>query len=616
MGDENVLKQVKSIIIIFLLIIFSYVVSSNLINSVFHDYMFAIDMQNSEQYSITNSYENGIRFDLNKTNEYYTTTVPSNITGEELNLKILLDEENKIIKSVEYNGIDLNKSNIIKLGDISDLDKAYKDIPVFTINRENINKPLCISLLTTFIFSTLYLLFRKEIKFKINNNNFLSSLFLFSDESIKLIKKKDMIIIASVFITTFFVVVGCDARLIVNMTTLFNGGVDIYQLQVNTKIILLREFAEFPYNPMMLYIWSSISYIFTPIFKLIPVINNYPYLQVGVIKLVNLFFILTSVLSILSFMLKNKYIDMKKAKLVFYLAIFNPVTFYVSILFVQLDALTLYLFTLGILNLSKINENKYIGILFLSIGLLLKMQLIFLIPSTIVTILYIIIFNKDTIKNKLKRITISASIFFTTFILTFGTYYFLKTPFYFLEKNLSQSDRIWGVTIQYTTGLYLYLAIAAILIVILSFLLSLKSNMKKETIIIYSLIYSAVMIFAFSFAILPTPSIYTVSLAAFVCIMCLEKDILRNVIFSLMSVLIVFGAMFSDYGDITRLFFSWDVTPFLTSKVSNFSDALKVTYNSSVFTISAVAMLFYSIYMAKEAIKLNKSEENENDRKN
>ena len=53
--------------------------------------------------------------------------------------------------------------------------------------------------------------------------------------------------------------------------------------------------------------------------------------------------------------------------------------------------------------------------------------------------------------------------------------------------------------------------------------------MKKENVIMASLIYYSVIIFLFSFAILPTPSIYIVTLGGMIIMLATEQDKLKNI---------------------------------------------------------------------------------------
>lgn len=602
--------DIKKIILIAIIFVLTLMLSIKIVDMIFYDYMFVVDMQEEGKYKLANSYENGIYFDLTKNGDYYETAIPENIIGYSLDLKIKLDEENKRIDEVIYNDQKLEENNIIKLTDYTNYDSTYKNMPLFMINR-NVVKKMCASIalaiVTTIIISIILLKEMKETKKE--NKKFLG-IFTYSTSFLKLLKKKDFIILILIFAITLFVTVGCDAKVIANVGNLFAEDIDIYQLQVNSKLITGREYAEFPYNPLMLCIWGGLMTIFRPITKILPVIGNYPYFEVGILKLFSLIFIFLTISTVLSFLLDKKIINEKKAKWVYYLSLFNPITFYVAILFVQLDALTLYLIVAGTVLLSNLNKNRFLGILLLSIGLMLKMQILFLIPTAVIAILYIIFYNcNDKLATKIYRVLKCGIIFGWIALTTFVILYIMKTPFYHLESNLAQSERLWYTTIQYASTTYIYISLGALAIATILFVLNIHSKMKKENVIMASLIYYSVIIFLFSFAILPTPSIYIVTLGGMIIMLATEQDKLKNIIITLVSTLIIVCPMFSDYGDISKIVKNPNEQGVITTFIQNMPEKDKIKTNSITFTVSAVSMLTYAIFMGQKSINLLKERE-------
>lgn len=599
-------KKILFIVIIFLFTLF---ISVKIVDMILYDYMFVVNMT-EENYKITNSYENGIEFSLQKDGEYYYAYIPEQITGNSLNLKIKLDEENKRINEVICNDIKIEDKNIIKLTDYSKYDSSYENMPLFIINRNSTIK-ICISIALALV--TTIIILAICLKEKKNNNNLLER-FTYSSSFFRILNKKDIIILAIIFLLISFITVGCDAIVIANVGNLFAENIDIYQLQVNSKFITGRVYAEFPYNPLMLCIWGGIMTLFRPITKALPIIGNFPYFEVAILKFFSLIFIFLTISSVLSFLLDRKIIKEKDAKWIYYLSLFNPVTFYVALLFVQLDALTLYLITTGALLLMNINKDGFLGILLLSIGLLLKMQILFLIPITIIMILYIIFYYKDKLCNKIIRTIKCALIFLWIAITCLGIQYLLKTPFYYLQSNLEQSERLWYTVIPYTNYTYLYVTLGALAIAMIIFLLNIHSRIKKENIIMSSIIYYAVIIFLFSFSILPTPSIYIATLGGIVIVLALEKDRLKNIIFIIMSSLIIICPMFSDYGDISKIIRGPNESGIITNYIKKMEEKDSKKINSITFTISAVSMLTYAVYMGKKSIKvLSEKESKENE---
>ncbi len=594
----NKFKKISIVVITFLISLF---ISSKLSSMIFYDYMFVVDMQDEGSYSLSNSYDNGVRFSLLEDGDYYKASIPKEITGYSIDFKIKLNESEKRIEEVYYNEKKLSDEKILKLTDYSKYEVSYENLPLFMIERDGramATFTLVITLLSTIIVSMIF--FKKNLS--ISN-------LVYSNTFMKTLKKRDIIILGIVFLLTFFIVVGCDAIVIANAGNLFSEGIDMYQLQVNTRLLTGREFAEFPYNPIMLIAWGGILTIFRPITKHLPVIGNFPYFEVGIIKLFNLILIFLTISAVLSFLMDAKIVDKKRAKIIYYLALFNPITFYVAMLFVQLDTLTLFLVTVGTLLLNKLNEDNYLGILMLSLGLLLKMQILFLLPGAIIAILYIIFFcSKDKISTRILRMIKSGLIFSFIAISSFVLPYIMKTPFYHLEANLAQSERVWYTTIPYNANTFFFLALAALAAVTIYFVLNVHSNIKKEKMAIASIINYAVIIFMFSFAVLPTPSIYITTLGAFILIIALEKDILKNIILTLVSVLVIVCPMFADYGDISKIIKNPNETGFITSHIQAMEPEDSTRINSIMFTVSSVSMFTIGLYMQKKSVDLIKED--------
>lgn len=601
-------KKFNYINIIFIVVLFliSLLFSYKIMDIIKPDYMFVVDMTKDNEYRLVNSYNNGTTFKLKQSGEYYEADVTEDVTGYSIHLKLKLDEDEKRIKDVEYNGNVLEEKNIIKLTDYSKYDASYENMPLFMINRGKGKKIIISTFIAIIITVISMLILSKENKENKKKKKGFWSIFVYSDTFIKLLNKKDIIILVIVFLITFFIIVGCDAKVIANVGNLFANNVDIYQLQVNTRFITGRAYAEFPYNPLMLCIWGGIMSVFRPITKILPVLGNYPYWEVGVLKLFNFAFIFMTISALLSYFIDNGFIDKKRAKWIYYISLFNPVTFYVAILFVQLDALTLYLIVVGSLLLYNLNDNRFLGIVFLSIGLMLKMQILFLMPLAVILVLYIIYFcSKDKMTIKVTRMLKCIAIFAGITMFTFVLPYILKTPFYYLESNLEQSERMWYTTIQYTSNIYLYITLGVLAGAMILYLLNLRSDIKKETIILSVIIYYAVIILLFSFSIMPTPSVYIVTLGAFVILVALEKDRLRNVILSVVSILIIVCPMLSDYGDISKIFKNPNEQGIITCIIQKMAETNSVTkINSAIFTVSAVGMLIFALYMGRRSICL------------
>lgn len=398
---------------------------------------------------------------------------------------------------------------------------------------------------------------------------------------------------------TLLFVTGGDAAVIINTSNMFSEGIDIYQFQVNSRNLLGTVYAEFPYNPISLFIYGGIFKLLHPIMKTLPLLFNYTYLHIFLIKIINWFFINFTIIAVINYFDKYLNLTEKKKTLIYYLSFLNPVTFYVAFIFVQIDALSLFLFTLGFLNLPKLKENNYTGIFLLSIASIIKMQLFILIPIIIIsTIIYII--NKKNIGNVFVKLTKTALIFVIIALIFLGLHFVLKTPYYLITTTLKQSERIFYTTLHYMGDTNLLISVLLIGLALYNYAFKLKSNIKEFSLVKINLIYMLVMIFMLSASIVPTPSIYILSLPAFIAIIAEEKDWYRIFIIYIMSIFIVLLPMLSDYGDITLLLSFNRSNSLLMNFLQTLNSINFIKFYNIVFSISCVSMLAYSLLAIKK----------------
>ena len=120
-----------------------------------------------------------------------------------------------------------------------------------------------------------------------------------------------------------------------------------------------------------------------------------------------------------------------------------------------------------------------------------------------------------------------------------------------------------------------------------------------------------ILIFLLSSSIVPTPSIYVLSLPAFILILYEEDDWLKIIIIYLCSIGIIVLPMLSDYGDITILLSGFNKKSLLSIFLDNCDSDQYVKFNNIIFTISVASMLSYSLYAIKKSKRYLEVTDNE-----
>lgn len=579
-------KRILYCIIITLAAIFSANFIGNLI---YPNYQFAINIESENNHYISFGTRNDFKKEIPCKKNKCQITIEQDIIGKKLLIEYSTTNNHIDEFKVNNEKVKLNQLNTFNID-------RYNNLFIFSVDRYD-NKNI-VSKITIFIIIEVVLLF---IFYKKHFS------FIYDKNILKIIKKRDIIITTIIILLTIFLVCGCDAKIIVNVLQWFHDKIDIYQLQVNSKNLLDTIYAEYPYNPLSLEVFGSITNLVYNIFYRIPMINNYPYFQVFVLKFINLLFVQLTTISLLSFLYKNKKVSEKKVRTLYYLTIFNPILFYVAFLFVQLDTLTMYLLTIGLIYLSKLKENNYIGVLFFTLGLTIKLQLIVLLPLLIILIIKLS-YEENCIKY-MKRFFISSLLFFIIFIIFFALNYMLKTPAYILLSNLKQSERIWYTIIQYMGDTHIYLSVLGIGLLMYIFVFNIGKKVSENNLIKGSIVFIMSLIFILSATIVPTPSIYIVAIPAFLVIMYDTDNNLYTFILYILSFLIILLPMFSDYGDITLLISGINNKSYLQEFMNKleYKDYIKI--NNIIFTISMTSMVAYTIEGMKKTLTYIKGEE-------
>jgi hypothetical protein len=418
------------------------------------------------------------------------------------------------------------------------------------------------------------------------------------------IKPTDIAVASVIFPLTFFSVVGCDAHPMYNMLRLWSSGIDIYQFQVNHKAYLNFSFLNFPYNPIMLFLGSAVQRSWDLFFGSVGLFAYYPYFQVASLRLFNLLLLLGTILSILSFLIEHKIVS-KNIRAIFYLSLFNPVSFYVALLFVQIDTLPMYLTTLGVLLLANFERYHLLSVVLISLGLLCKIQMAVQAPILIILYLLFLLFKCNL--SWVKRALICA--LDGGLALFLGYLFYLKphsigTAFNYLLTNFTQRDRIWFTVIQYVPGVFMYVSLFSLIVFYLFSYLNLRSTVSRENLVLHALLTIGCIVSIFSFSYLHTPSSLLHLTAAFVIAFALTDDLFSRLVIFFGSALIIPNWTFSDVGDISQI---------LTMKVHLFTDYIRgmddparVKFYSLLFTTSIAALFAYGVFFLNQARNIAK----------
>ena len=179
-----------------------------------------------------------------------------------------------------------------------------------------------------------------------------------------------------------------------------------------------------------------------------------------------------------------------------------------------------------------------------------------------------------------------------------------QSPFFLLNAKLPQAERLYYTLINYMGTTSIYVSILFVGLAIFAYSFCLKMDVKKENLFRINCLYLLAVIFILSATIVPTPSIYVLSLPAFIVLLYDEKEILKKLIITMYSFGIILLPMLSDYGDITILLKGFNGESALTKYMNGLEAVDFIKINNIIFTVSAASMIAYSIYAITKSKKL------------
>lgn len=426
---------------------------------------------------------------------------------------------------------------------------------------------------------------------------------IYSFSSIRIIRIKPIIFSLGITMASVMIHYGCDISTFIGALNIQQSGLDIYQLQSSLDAYMGQSFIMWPYNYTMLMFYDMVAFLnrlLLPWFE----VNKYHLIQILIFKMVGMVLINLTVLSVLSFLLDEDLIQAEKVKKVYYWSVFNPLTFWIVIIYIQLDAFPVYCITLGVLLLNDLKSNYLLSALLLSIGLCAKSQTLILIPGVFVALLLILLINQGDFINVKERVLYGIRwgvVFLIFFIMFLGAFYIKKEAFYCSISNVPQADRIWWTVLSYAPEVYLYITVAGLVFFFLLNSFELKRSIKKNKVIINVIYFSASIALMLSFGILSTPGTFVNCLAAFILLFSFSEDGFQNLIFAIGGLLMVFTELFTAAGDITQTLVFFNYHPFFTQLEQSLSGTNEgIRYGSLLFSIAHAAMLAYAVLFYKK----------------
>ena len=484
-----------------------------------------------------------------------------------------------------------------KVDKISDYTSAevYKD--TFVLKTDVVGGRFYPSLI---VFSVIFILIFESILNKVlmDKENRLDKL-VYSKSAIVSVGKKTIFISFIATLISLIIYHGCDLQPIVETLKLSSSGIDIYQL-----FACLNEYKNvnlflWQYDGMMLAFYNITNFINYLPFKF--TVESYHWAYTILHKLTNIVLLNLTAISMVSFMIDHNIISKEKSKSIYLWSVLNPVTFYVSVVFIQYDALPLYFITLGILLLDNIDENKILPFVLVAFGLACKIPMMMCMPVIGMMGLYFLFKSKG---EKFVKLIANFAVFGLVMFIIFLAPRLVHAPIEVAYRNMTATQRMWWTTIQYAPVVFLFVTTMVIEIFILLNYTKFNLSVNVVDLIQNSLFIIATLIFGFSFSVMSTPGIFIVTMPAFALMYARQEDNLQRFIFGFGGLLMVVYVLFSSIGDISATSIFFGGRAYLTEIEKMYSGIPTGTQiNSVLHTVSNSAMLAYAIIFFKEAGK-------------
>ena len=435
------------------------------------------------------------------------------------------------------------------------------------------------------LFGLFVLAFRENLRSK---SGFKA--FVYSSHAVRAIGRKPILLSFLVSAVSLFIFYGCDLIVISDSIILWQKGIDIFQLFACINPYKNVELYLWQYEGMMLAGYSLPSYLLYPTLGGFQP-GAYHWLQSFLYKMLNMLLMNGTVLSLISFLLERGFLKEERAREVYYFSVFNPLCFWIAIIFIQFDMLPVYCTLLGLLLLSNVQKNKWSAALFLGFGVACKVTYLMLLPSMAFLMLTLFVRDKKARKD------------WILFGLGFGCLLFvllllpriLPTALRFAYRDLPQTKRLWRLAFPLvSTEIRTYAAIVGLVIAFLWSVLHWDTKAAMPIQILRTVLMLAVIMFTFSSLTLSTPSFYLVSLPAFVLLVRQSRNRYECVLKSILSLLVVTQFLLRPEGDITATLWFFGKTPVFTRVLQAVEASGKALWwKSFLYSVSYGAMLVY-----------------------
>ena len=416
------------------------------------------------------------------------------------------------------------------------------------------------------------------------------TLFTYSGAAVREIGRKPILLSFAVTGISLVIFYGCDLKPLAESIILWQKGIDLFQLFACLNRYKGIELYAWQYEGMMLAGYSLPSYLLYPTLGGFQP-GAYHWLQSFLYKMLNMLLMNGTVLSLMSFLLERGLLKEERAREVYYFSVFNPLCFWIAIIFIQFDMLPVYCTLLGLLLLSDVQKNKWSAAIFLGFGVACKVTYLMLLPSMAFLMLTLFVRDRKARKDWL------------LFGLGFGLLLFvflllpriLHTPLHLAYRDLPQTKRLWRLAFPLvSTEIRTYAAIVGLVIAFLWSVLHWDTKAAMPIQILRTVLMLAVIMFTFSSLTLSTPSFYLVSLPAFVLLMRQSRNRYECVLKSLLSLLVVTQFLLRPEGDITATLWFFGKTPVFTRVLQAVEASGKALWwKSFLYSVSYGAMLVY-----------------------
>jgi hypothetical protein len=401
-----------------------------------------------------------------------------------------------------------------------------------------------------------------------------------------------------VVVTPFLV--GVDALPMYGMISAFNHGIDPYQFQVNTRALTHFQFPNFPYGPSLLLFWGMLDLLTAPFVNL-----SAPFLGKHIaysllFKLGNVALVSVTLLTLAAFV-RRAFPHHRSVTSTVVLTISTPLIFYVAFLYVQLDTVPSYFLVAGILCFAS----PLISGVLLGIAVSMKYQLLIFVPFLLAAYARLLFQKREESPSSVTLIArmFQGLTFGGAFVVSIGLLYgapiLNDSPFSLLLQHFPQKERVWFTTLSYVPGLVVYITPLVLIGLFGWFFFLLPTKRTLSEVQSATLLSLGGIISLFSASLIQTPSTLLQTLPSLFLLYVILPTLWERVGVFFLSLGVLTPWIFSDIGDITRLF-QWN-DGYFTNLVLTLPPSILTHYSSVTFTISVASLVSLGIMYLRAA---------------